>query len=325
MTWQPVLERLELNFRPLRSVYLTLGRQQFRDGAGMISSGAFDGLAGSFGLGRLRLSGGAFYTGWLFKDTAAILMTGQDSDHYNKPLDYGNFLDTYFASRRALAYLALDFPDLSSRTSLNVFALGQFDLNDGAESAFHTQYLEARWGLEPLDVLRFAVTAIGELAESGGQDLRGGLAAAFGLDWEFPGRLADLLSLELRWGSGAVNRFIGPFDPVSGIAQGFVFTPTLSGTMNARASYTARLHSTLSMSMDGVFFMRTDTETFQNAALDAASAERILGTEVYGRLIWAPQSVLRLNVGGGVFFPGGAFAAGTPLWWNVQAALVLSL
>jgi hypothetical protein len=330
-TWQPPveIERAELNFHPLPTVYLILGRQQFRDSAGMISSGGFDGLTGSFGLGRLRLSGGVLYTGWLYKETAEILMTQLDKANYGKPLDYGDFLNTYFASRRMLAFLAGEFPDLSSRTSLNLWALGQFDLNDysdfGGESALHTQYLEAQYSIEPVDELRFILTLAGESAESRGKAVQGGLAAALGLEWEFPGSLTDLFSLELRWGSGVVSNLIGPFRPVNGIAQGFVFTPTLSGTMNARASYTARLHSSLSFNTMGVFFWRTDVETFQDMELDSASTGRFLGAELYGRFIWAPQSVIQLSAGGGLFFPGGAFLADAPPRWSLNLALVLSL
>jgi hypothetical protein len=330
-TWPPLveIERVELNFRPAPTIYLILGRQQFRDSGGMICSGGFDGLTGSFGLGRLRLSGGVLYTGWLYKETAEILMTQLDKTNGGKPLDYGDFLNTYFSSRRMLVSLAGEFPDLSSRTSLNLWALGQFDLNDysasGGETGLHTQYLEAQYGIEPLDDLRFTVTLAGESAESRGKAAQGGLAAALGLEWEFPGRLTDLLSLELRWGSGAVNKYIGPFKPVNSIAQGFVFAPTLSGTMNVRASYTARLHSALSFNTMGLLFWRTDVETFRDVELNAASTERFLGAELYGRLIWAPQSVIQLSAGSGLFFPGGAFVENAPLRWSFNLTLVLSL
>jgi hypothetical protein len=151
------------------------------------------------------------------------------------------------------------------------------------------------------------------------------LAAALGADWEIPGKLTDMLSAEFRWGSGAVNRAIGPFRPVSGIAQGSVFTPTLSGTMNARASYAVRPHRTLSFNAAGVFFWRTDVTTFRDAELDGASTDRLLGAEVYGQLVWVPQSALRLSAGGGFFFPGRAFVEGAPGRWNVNAALTVSL
>jgi hypothetical protein len=326
-TWPPLveLERTELSFRPVQTVYLVLGRQWFKDNRGMIASGLFDGLLGSFGFGRMRLTGGVFYTGFLYKETAEILMTQGDLEYYQMPLDYGN-PTSYFASRRVFAAVAGEFPDLTSRTSLVLSALAQFDLNSyEGVPALHSQYLETSLGLEAADTLRFTLTGIGALAEAAGAGTKINIAAALEADWELPGRLMDIFSAELYWGSGAVNDTIGPFKPVSGIAQGTVFTPTLPGLMNSRASYTVRLHRTLSFSTRAISFWRTDLETFTDRELDLGSKDRFLGWELYGQFIWAPQSALRFNAGGGVFFPSGAFVEGTGLRWKINAGLIVSL
>jgi hypothetical protein len=316
------LERTELNYRPVPTVYLTLGRQRYQDSGGMIAAGFFDGLSGSAGLGRVRLSLGALYTGFLYKETAKILMTAQDREQYLEPLNYGS-PETYFASRRILLPLDLEFSDLASRLSLALTLLAQIDVNDAP--ALDTQYLEARFGFDAADTLRFAVTGIGGMAESEGTELQTQVAAAFTANWSLPGRLADMLSAELRWGSGAVNDAIIPFIPVSSIAQGTVFTPALPGLMNLRAVYTARPHRTLSFAGEAVAFWRTDVETFKDRDLDGASKDRFLGTEMYGSLIWAFQSALRVTAGGGVFFPGGAFIKDAGLRWEITAGIFLSL
>jgi hypothetical protein len=191
--------------------------------------------------------------------------------------------------------------------------------------ALHTQYLETRFGLDAADTLRFTLTGIGGLEENQGADLRANFAAALAADWDMPGALTDMLSAELRWGSGAVNARIGPFIPVSGIAQGTVFTPALPGLMNARAAYTARPDRTLSLSAEAVFFWRTDTETFTDPELDNTSTDRFLGTELRGSLVWALQSALRLSAGGGIFFPGGALAEDAGIRWKVTAGIIVSL
>jgi hypothetical protein len=324
LAWPPLfeLERTELNLRPAQSVYLTFGRQHYRDAGGMIASGLFDGIFGSIGFGPALLSLGALYTGFQYKETAEILMTAEDRDRYLKPLDYGD-LHTYFASRRALIPLDLEFSDFSSRLSLAFTLLAQFDLNDAP--ALHTQYMEGRFGIEPVDDLRITITGIGALAESEGATLRWHIAASLGADWDLPGALTDMLSAELRWGSGAASEAVVPFLPVSGIAQGTVFVPSLSGLMNLRAAYTARPHKTLSLSGEAVAFWRTDVETFKDTGLDGASKDRYLGTELAGSLVWAFQSALRANAGGGVFFPGGAFAANTPIRWKINAGIILAL
>ncbi|MDR0450090.1 MAG: hypothetical protein LBH26_02365 [Treponema sp.] len=321
------LDRTELNFRFSRAINITLGRHWFQDQAGMIASGLFDGLTGNFGWGRLRLSGGVYYTGLLYRGTAGILMTDKDIRDQAVPLDYGDFLNTYPASRRVLASIAGDFPNASSRAVLGFNALGQYDFNDYGNSGdepLHSQYLELRYGLEPLDSLRFTLTGLGAAREMG-TELDFSLAAALGAEWEIPGRLRDMLSAELRWGSGEINSFLVPFRPLNNIAQGSIFTPALSGIMNARASYVFRPHDTLSFNAAGAAFWRSDRNTFQDAELDPASNNLFLGAEAYGQITWAPQSALRLDLRGGVFFPLGAFRAGTPLRWNAGAALVVSL
>jgi hypothetical protein len=326
-TWPPPfeLERTELTFYPVQAAYLTLGRQWFRDSGRMIAQGFFDGFHGSFGLGKVRLTGGAFYTGLLYKKTAEILMTAGDFEYYFRSLDYGDPA-SYCASRRLFATLAGEFPDLSSRTSLTLAALAQFDLNDyEGSSTLHSQYLEARVNIEALDSLRFAITGIGGLTENGDTGLEGNFAATAGAEWDMPGKLLDMLSAEARWGSGAVNDKIGPFKPINGIAQGSVFAPALPGIMNARVSYTARPRRSFSFSAVSVFFWRTDLETFRDAELDSASKDRFLGGELYGQIVWAPQSALRLSVGGGAFSPGAAFIETTKIRWKINAGLILSL
>jgi hypothetical protein len=324
--WPPLVElgRTEFSFRPGQTVYLTLGRQRFNDPGEMIASGLFDGLNGSFSLGRARLRGGLFYTGLLYKETAEILMTPGDAEYYHRPLDYGD-TRSYFASRRIFASMAGEFPDFTSRTSLLLSVLAQFDINDYEEALLHSQYLEARYGIDATDFLRFFVTGIGGLTENERADVKINFAASVKAEWELPGGAPDMLLAELRWGSGSVNDTIGPFVPLSGIAQGVVFRPTLPGTMNARASYTVRPHNVISVSLAAAHFGRTDLETFRDGDLDPASKDRFLGGELSAQLIWAPQSTIRLNTEGAIFFPGGAFTENTETKWKIKAGLSVSL
>jgi hypothetical protein len=315
------LERTELSFHPAQAVNLSLGRVQYGDTGGMIASGLFDGLYGSFGLGRVRLSGGVLYTGFLYKETAEIIMTLDDEEQYAKPLDYGN-PDHYFASRRLLLPAGLEFSDISSRLSLRIDGIAQFDLN-GEATALHTQYLEIRLGIEVLDSLRFDVTGIGALGE--GEETWGHLAGALGADWDVPGGLRDMVSGELRWGGGAVNEKLRAFTPVSRIAQGTIFTPVQAGLLTARSFYTVRPFRRLSVSAGGIVFWRSDLETFRDAELDRGSKERFLGGELYGQAAWGIQSALRLSCGGGVFFPGGAFVEDAGIRWKITGGIILSM
>jgi hypothetical protein len=134
-----------------------------------------------------------------------------------------------------------------------------------------------------------------------------------------------MLQAEFRWGGGTVNDRVGSFTPVSDIAQGTVFSPALKGLMNIRAAYTARPRSIISLSAETVAFWRTDVETFTDTELDYASKDRFLGMEVYGSLILAPQSALRLTAGSGAFFPGGAFVEDAGVRWKINMGIIFSL
>jgi hypothetical protein len=203
-------------------------------------------------------------------------------------------------------------------------AVAQFDVN-GVSDILHTQYAEVVLGIEALDTLRLSVTGVGGAAEGKGTEMKFHAAGAFGVEWDVPGALTDMVRGELRWGSGAVNDTVIPFIPITGISQGTVFAPALQGLMNARASYAARLNRAVSVSAGAVVFWRTDTETLTDGELDGASRDRYVGTEANGTLVWAPQSALRFTAGGGIFFPGGAFLDDTGIRWKVSGGVILSL
>jgi hypothetical protein len=144
----PELERTELTWVVSPSLYIRAGRQKFRDVTGLAVSGSFDGLSAGFSAGDSRISMGAWYTGFLYKGTANIVMTGGDGDAYKKPvaLDEG-----YFASRRVLVSFDWEQPAFGLRPSgmyqsLALGLVGQFDLN-GEDDRLHSQYLSARYGL----------------------------------------------------------------------------------------------------------------------------------------------------------------------------------
>ncbi|WP_010263977.1 hypothetical protein [Treponema primitia] len=317
------LDRTELNWRPVPSTFFQLGRQQFMDGVGLVAAGLFDGLQGSLSLGRARLSLGAFYTGFLYKDRAKIFITNHDSELYNRELDYGD-LKTYFASRRVFIPITAEFPDFTPRSSLGLNLAAQFDVNDEDENFLHSQYLEFYYRTDPVEFLHLSFAAVTEFVED--TDLRMGFSALAGADWELPTALQDLLALQLRWSSGRMNDTIGPYLPVNRIAVGEIFSPGLTGLMYLKAAYTARLHKTLSAEAGTGYFVRTDVETLGDKDLDPDSDSRFLGGELFGSLAWAPQSALRLTAGGGVFFPewGGAFVSGAGLRWKASMGVMVS-
>ncbi len=316
------VERTELTWRPLSRAYVSFGRQPVKDSAEMIVSGLFDGVNGAFLFDKARLSLGVYYTGLLYKESAAILLTKQDYDNYHKSLDYGDG-DSYSASRRFLFAVTGEFPDLTSRTFLALNGLAQFDLN--GQDSLHSQYLLGHYFFTPIEPLTLNLAASVEFIEE--QDLQLGFAVSGGADWEPPSALQDMLSARIRWSSGATSDFLGAFLPLNGISQGEIFTPRISALMSLNGSYTVRLHSEVSAAAGAAYFIRTDRETYFNADLDPGSSSPFLGAELYASAAWAPESAIRLTLEGGAFFPGlgGAFYQDTPVQWKISTGITLSL
>jgi hypothetical protein len=324
----PELGLFEFTWRPVPSAYLEIGRLWFQDPLGIIVAGLFDGLNGSVVLGKARLSGGAFYTGFQYKGSAKIIMSSGDAQNYFLPFDYAD-MDTYFATRRLLVQAGAEFNGLTPRTTLTVNALGQIDVNPAAltgESALHTQYLTIRYTFMPLETLTLTGAVIGGLAENQMKDIYAHFAATGGMDWEVPGALQDMLQMSVHWSNGAVNERIIPFAPLTSIARGQVFNPKLSGVMIARAKYTARPHRTFSASMEGSYFFRTDGETLVRGEYPPSDS-RLLGGELYGTLQWVPTEDLMITIGGGAFFPGwgDVFVPDSPVRWKASAGFIFSL
>ncbi|MFP3043922.1 hypothetical protein LQZ19_19075 [Treponema primitia] len=318
------LDRTELSWRPVSTVFLQLGRQWFEDKPGLIASGLFDGVQGSLGLGDARLSLGVFYTGFLYKETAKVIMNNHDLEMYGLEPDYGD-MSSYFASKRVLVPFTVEFPGFTARSSLALSAIAQFDVN-GRETAdsLQSQYLEFQYILEPREPLHLTIAASAGLRET--DDMRMGFAALARVDFEPPTAVQDLLSLQLRWSSGRGEDFIDAYFPVSSIPVGEIFPSRLSGLMYIKSAYMVRPHKSFSAEAGLSYYIRTDLTTLQDREFDPPSDSRLLGGECYGSLVWAPQSLIRLSAEGGLFFPnlGGVFISGTELRWKAALGAVVS-
>jgi hypothetical protein len=317
------VERTEVNWRPVSPLTITLGRQRFQDALGMAVLGLVDGAGGSLDIGTGRFSLGAFYTGLLYKESAKILMTSHDLQQYEKPLD-GEGLEGYFASRRVLLALTGEFPGLTPRTGLTVQGLAQLDVNDTSDT-LNTHYLEIRFRAEPFEPLHFDLGVVGELVQ--GEEVQTGAALSGGMDWEVPGAMADLVSAKFLWTSGRSGDKTSAYIPVGGVSMGNIFDPGFRALMSAGLTYQARPLAGLSAGAGAAYFIRTDLESFGDADLDGAAESRLLGGEVYGTLVWVPDPAVRMNLGGGAFFPGwgGAFREDAAVRWKVNVGLIVAL
>ncbi|GHV72075.1 hypothetical protein AGMMS49928_27410 [Spirochaetia bacterium] len=322
----PELNRFSLSWSPKDGVFLDAGRIRYSDPLGLVATGLFDGVSGSFGLASTRLSVGAYYTGFLYKDTADIYMTADDYTKSNKVLEYSDFGATYFASRRILASVCWDVPSIfASPHALNINGIAQFDLN-GRDDALHSQYIDMQFIFSPISSLNFTLGAIVGIAESKGNDTELSLAGLINADWQPPTAVHDVFTLGVRWGSGRVNDSIGPFRPITTIREGNVLDASLPGIIVFNAGYMIRPVQSLSTGLEGRYFLRSDLVTFSHAYLKGGD-ERAIGGEFYGSITWVPVVDVSVVFGGGAFFPGmgNALASDAPLQWKLSMAFVLSL
>jgi hypothetical protein len=316
----PELFRLEASLRPLPSLTLRAGRVDYRDPSLFTARGRFDGLDLSWESGPLRLSLGVYYTGFLYRSTANVSVTLGDPLDYAAVLDYGNFADTYFAPRRALGSLQLEYPGfISDRGTLYAGLLSQYDLSD-AEEKLHTQYLLLRYVLAAPGGVDLAAAGAASLRVPGAGDAA--FAASFEAGWMLPGGLTDRLSLGVRWASGAGPSTAAYF-PVVREAQGTVISSGFSGLMVLSAGYEARFLSAFSAEAGARYFLRTDAVTFTDPYLEGDS--RLLGLEVSLALLWAPLSDLSFSARGGVFLPQtGEALKEAPVYRQLTLGAILS-
>ena len=315
----PELLRTELTLR-FGSGELKAGRMQYSDPLGFIAEGLFDGARYSHDTGIGSFSVGAWYTGLLYKNRINITMTGAELESSYVALDYGDFVNTYFAPRRLLSALGWEHPGLGDLVRADAALLGQFDLSGKEE--LHSQYLALKFTLPYRDFVfdlggSFELT---ELKEELGIAMAGELGAAWAPPLSFDSQLAFLG----RFSSGVVeDGSVVAFLPVTTSSQGEILKAKLSGLSMLSLEYTARIFRSFSAGLSSSYFIRSDLGTY-TAGYGADGY--FLGNEFYGRLIWSPLSDIMMKAGGGVFLPslGNAAPDADPLW-RVELNVIISL
>ena len=310
----PELTRFSLSYRSGNIFSVELGRISYSDALGLTSYGLFDGLGFRAAMSAGNLSAGVFYTGLLYKETAEITMTASDINAYANPRNLEEFAD-YFASRRLMASLRWDMP-LGEIFALSLETLAQFDLN-GREDRLHSQYGEVQLDLF-LNKTGITFGAVFEAMENENQEFAAAIGALARLKTEIPGSLNDGIDLTAKFGSGAWNDTFVAFAPVNSTAQGAVFSGTLPALAVLSAGYNVRFHRTLLADLTLRYFMKTYDDPSEEGSF--------YGGEFWASVIWQPLDDIRVNLGGGVFFPrmGNLYPSDTGIMWKINAGLSLS-
>jgi hypothetical protein len=248
-------------------------------------------------------------------------MTGNEAIDYNIPLDYDKFTDTYFAPRRAVWDVYLEYPGVLLPTG-TLFAglLGQFDFTK-AEPKYHTQYLFAKYLWNYESKLELELGGAAELIENG-SSIKASGAWHLKATWMPPTLIQDRLYLGIRYSLGQVNDTFTSFTPITTKTQGHILRAKLSGLTVIEAGYTARLHPVFSVDFSGLYFFRTDSgATFTDVPGNAFA----LGPEFYGQAIWVPISDISFILGCGAFLPslGASDPNGKPQW-QVSLSSIIS-
>lgn len=123
----PELTRTDYAFRA-GSADVRIGRMFYGDPLGLIANNLFDGVRVSFFTNNGDFHAGAWYTGLLYKETAAITMTESEMQSNKIKFDFDNFSDTYFAPSHVLAAFDYNHSSLAGFIGLNVSLLTQFGL-----------------------------------------------------------------------------------------------------------------------------------------------------------------------------------------------------
>ena len=312
----PELTRFALSYRFNQSTSLEAGRIGYSDILNITVSGFFDGLRFEMITPEGTISFGAFYSGFLFRDTAVIIMTAEDANNYMEPWNYNkDEFGNYFASRRLLASVRYIIPVGES----NMFygeILAQFDLN-GKDDALNSQYVKLNFDLFPLNTLRISAGVLFETMQNGNGNFFAAFGALMQTRIDLPTSISDWIGITIKFTSGAINDTFTVFKPINAIPSGLVFTGENEGIVFAGINYNARIIRSLFAEFAFNYFMR---------AYD--SPEGIFyGGEFYTSFTWQPLEDVRLTAGGGVFFPqmGNLNPSGSDIIWKVSTGLSLSL
>jgi hypothetical protein len=328
----PELLRTEFSWCFSNAFRLRAGRLAYADPLNFVVSGLLDGAQLFYSTEVGTFNAGVMYSGLLYKKTTQITMNFGDYISYYSTLDYGNFADTYFASRRMLMTIGWEHPALMELVRLRSSFTGQFDVNArGPDTAYHSQYLTVKAGIPLQQVsleLGGALETMQDMEQEGVHKVGVALAGEFGVSWTPPTVFQSQLSFTGRFGSGRTETgSVAAFVPVTTMEQGYVLKAKLSGLSALNLDYTARFRQALSASLDLTYFLRHDLGTYMGYPASVADEKSyLLGGELFGRVIWSPVSDLRLNAGGGVFLPAmGNVAPDAKPLWRIELNLILAL
>ena len=325
----PELLRSEFSWRS-GDAKITAGRMEYVAPSAYIAEGLFDGFQFLYDSRVGTFNAGAWYTGLLYKKKANILTTETDEQSFFATVDYDDFANTYFASRRMVAALDWEHPSVADLVRVKAAFIAQADLNRNRnnykEDHLHSQYFTAKVGV-PVESFVFELGGIIELAEIPGE-FKVCLAGELGLFWIVPTEFFSRFSFTGYFSSGTVkDSSLAAFTPITAKTCGAVLEANPAGISVLSLDYTARLQKKLAAGLTSSYFIRSDLGTYVGyPVLLMENKGYFLGNEFFARLVWSPASDLQVKFGGGIFIPAmGNTAPDRAPQWRFNLAAVLAL
>jgi len=266
-------------------------------------------------------------------------MTSDDYELTNNPLDYNEFMGTYFAPKHMIVGLGWEHLSLGGKLSARATSLGWEKLNFGGEAsasaailgefdlsggdALNSQYVVGKITV-PFNAFSFSLGSAFQLIQQSGKSGTG-FAAELGVGFTPPIPLDSKLSFLARLASSG-NTF--SFLPVTTVSQGNILGAKLSGITMIQVDYTAQLLDTLQAGISSSYFIRNGTKTYTGYPIPEGKSSDgyLLGNEFFVRFLWSPYYDIYANLGGGIFLPsmGNAYP-NTSSIWRVELNVILLL
>jgi hypothetical protein len=318
----PELTRTDVNFN-FGNINLNIGRMFYSDPLGITANGLFDGAQVSIITRNGNIRAGGWYTGFLYKERAAITMTSEELKSSNAEVSFDDFANSYFAPKRILTALEYDHPSIAGFVGFKFSILTQFDAGgENLNSHYFTAALSVPGKSTVLDL-----GGCFELIEYNDKTTPA-FAADIGLTFLLPTELEKHIKLSARYSSGVSDdKTIGAFLPITTVSQGELAEAKFSGLSLLSLDFMGRLAKFASGNLAFTYFIRNDLGTYRYFPVTEEDLGGFfLGMEVFGRLVWTITSGIRLNLGTGVFIPTlGDAAPDVDILWRTKLNLVISI
>jgi len=227
-----------------------IGRVYYDDPLGYIATGLFDGIKFSFFSSTLQLGG--FYSGFINKKSANIIMSIEDIDDYND-------VTNSFAPKRLIGSFHWRIGDYN--THLMLGALAQLDMRKDY-SPLNSQYLMAKFHFGDGDFDIDLGTAVSFLQE-GEDPNKLGAAASIDLSWWF---YDSSLSIGLWWFSGAIDENINyPFKPITNYRWNWFISAYQPSLFLPRITFAKRINDIISFEISALYYIWEGEEYSENS------------------------------------------------------------